>query len=303
MFVHGLGLKAMAYVSIIPQIEEIIWLGILAPCTYAFMLISGFYGIKFSKKKMLGLSITATIYYMATEMGNSILNFGGGIIDFIRHIPPISTKVWWFMAIYMIIMLLSPILNKGIDSISKKEYKTILISLLFIESYGFYLNGATSGSDLLGLLNIYLIGRYIYLHNIKPSKRNLILIWFFATSTQVLLLLLTSQTGYEKLTWRLLYYCNPLIIIQSISMFLLVISLPVRHCQTANFLGGHCLAIYLVTENIDCLFYPNWANLYCESHILSLLMIMVVCFCIIGLDYVVQKIVNRILTISYFKLG
>ena len=144
------------------------------------------------------------------------------------HIFPISTKMWWFLTEYFIILILSPILNKGIVSLSKKDYVFILIVLVIINSFGLYITRNSLGSNFLSLLILYLIGRFFNLYKVSIDRRTSIVIWSVSTLMLVLLLVLSRSIDL-RITWLLLMYNNPLIILQAFAILFFALSFPERH--------------------------------------------------------------------------
>ena len=187
-------------------------------------------------------------------------------------------------------MILSPILNRGIEELGKKQFRLIIILLVFIESYGLYINEVTLGSDLLGLINIYLIGRYLRKYNVGYKRKCCFCLWLLATSTLVIILAISKYAGFLKVTWMLLGYCNPLIMIQAIMIFLFVIRFKPRSTPIFDYLGLHSLTIYLITENISRWLYFKWGYLYQNSPMTTLLYIMGICIFIVIADCPIDKI-------------
>lgn len=96
--------------SAIQGIRCICFLGV---STFAF--ISGYYGIKWSLKKFLKNGILATIWGVVFyAMG---MAYGGANL---KMLFPLSSGYHWYFSAYMILMILAPVLNKGMESLSKE---------------------------------------------------------------------------------------------------------------------------------------------------------------------------------------
>ena len=90
-----------------------------------FLLISGFFGIRPSIKgggKLLLLMFVYTIPYILYEYSIS----DGSVLSLISNLFIVSNTPFWFMRTYLMLYLLSPMVNKYITSLSKSE------SLFFI---------------------------------------------------------------------------------------------------------------------------------------------------------------------------
>jgi hypothetical protein len=77
---------------------------------------------------------------------------------FFKACFPISSKRWWFMTYYMIIFLLSPILNSGCESLSKNGFLLIISLLVLYQTISFIRIEPSGGCNFLGLLTIFLMG-------------------------------------------------------------------------------------------------------------------------------------------------
>ena len=127
--VHGYDYKNMSD-SVMPDNRGVILMGLCVPAVDTFMLISGYYGIKYSLDKLFRLIIQALL------ISNTVIFikyfFYNGNLEFYYQLFPISSECWWFLSVYIVIMLLSPIINGGIQLISSKQFLQILIPLFFI---------------------------------------------------------------------------------------------------------------------------------------------------------------------------
>ena len=145
-------------------------------------------------------------------------------------------------------MLLSPFIDSGLENISRNQLRYILAILIIINCVGGFLNGRTGGSDLFGLLVIYLIGRYLKYYNVEVKK------WVLAFQYLSALLLLFGTVSllhfftHDQLSWTMFRYSNPVIIVAAISLSMFIIKLKDVSNKIFNFLGKYCFAIYLVTE-------------------------------------------------------
>lgn len=288
ILMHGYGLKGMDAGTAMPSYNQLALLALLAFPVDCFIFISGFYGIKLKWEKVIRLFLQASFFYLLCVILRNILHLGSplasGII--LVNFLPIANWAWWFLAWYMMLMLLSPIIEQGIRSISQRQFTMILVGIVVLNCFGTWLNRLHSGSDFVGLLTIYLIGRYMSQRKPEISKIKAGLFLFASTITLLLLLLVTQYTGKIYFTWTLLSFCSPLVVVQAIAVFYLVKGINLRYTRMFNFLGAHCFAIYLITEFSGNLFYDWWRKIY-ECHGLCVMAIAVLsaslCFCLLDL--------------------
>ena len=111
-----------------------IWLGAInsiGNCGVScFILISGYYGVRFNKKKFLYLVILTTIYSICV----SLLNDGFSVKTSLKAALSVPFYKHWFIACYLTLMLLSPYINTLVEALSEKEFKRMLLVLVFILS-------------------------------------------------------------------------------------------------------------------------------------------------------------------------
>ena len=137
---------------------------------HAFILISGIIGYKTNKySNLLYLWITVFFYSVGIHKYISYLKKEYTINrDLYFEYYPIIFRRYWFFTMYFAMYLFLPILNKGIEFLSKYEFRLVIISihgiLIFWRNYKnskvdvFIMNG---GASVLWFLIFYLTGAYI----------------------------------------------------------------------------------------------------------------------------------------------
>lgn len=137
-----------------------------------FVLISGYFGIKFKWKGVLNLFIFCAFYMMLSLVGQ---NYSGKIdISFseiiIRSLTATTRTTKWFIPCYLALYFLSPLLNLSRDNLNKRQYiYALLILSVYCLWFGyirqvavFNNNGYTVGQFIW----LYFIGGYIRRFNI-----------------------------------------------------------------------------------------------------------------------------------------
>ena len=155
-----------------------------------FMLISGYFGIKRSFAKGFKLYSTVIFYSL---LGFLLCAWAFGDKGLLRAILPISTKRHWYITVYFIIFMISPYVNRMLETLSRREYQSLLCILL----YYFYVAPTMlmieimedSGKGLVNLLIVYMIGRYIrlFFDNIEISKWKLTIFTGFVFTLGIVL--------------------------------------------------------------------------------------------------------------------
>lgn len=164
VLVHGYNLKMLGAESY--QYGGNFWLtGLLltlfVPATYCFVFISGYYGIRFKVSRLINLLLWCMIVSVSVKCYDIYQGGSSNVVDFLESMLPITSDKWWFMTDYVMLYILSPILNPGFDCLSKKS-KVYLLALLFIFSViGIVVLYQNQGSNLVGLIMVYLLARLL----------------------------------------------------------------------------------------------------------------------------------------------
>lgn len=129
-----------------------------------FMFISGYYGISLKWKK-IGAMIAMLSFYML------LLAVAGGqgpaVIKSMIH----PWDSWWFIGSYIVICVIAPFFNKGIASLTKVQFRNIVLFMLFYEYVGRFIS-LDNSHDTVFLLTIFLTARYTRLYITPPVVKN-----------------------------------------------------------------------------------------------------------------------------------
>lgn len=227
---------------------------LFAPATYCFMFISGYYGLNFRVKKAVNLEIWLIIACFLVCLLKILMDFHLGIREVITSLIPISSCKWWFMTYYVLVMFISPIINKGFESESKKMVSIILLTLIIYQLLSFVRLIPNGGSNFLGLLTVYLIGRYcnVYKFDVSSNKAILLFVLFYVLQLSGMLL---CGHYMQKILFRTLNYNTPFILMMSISLFYIFKGMTPRYSKRINYCIQPVLFIYLITEGLGGRFY------------------------------------------------
>lgn len=227
---------------------------LFAPATYCFMFISGYYGLNFRVKKAVNLEMWLIIACFLVCLLKILMDFHLGIREVITSLIPISSFKWWFMTYYVLVMFISPIINKGFESESKKMVSIILLTLIIYQLLSFVRLIPNGGSNFLGLLTVYLIGRYcnVYKFDVSSNKALLLFVLFYVLQLSGMLL---CGHYMQKILFRTLNYNTPFILMMSISLFYIFKGMTPRYSKIMNYCIQPVLFIYLITEGLGGRYY------------------------------------------------
>lgn len=154
---------------------------------------------------------------------------------------------WWFVEYYVFLMLISPILNRGIKLLKSKKFSLIVIVLIFYIYIVLWFNTRYSACSLLQFISIYIIGRYLALYPIKWLKDHCILLCIISISSLIILTDIALFFQHTNLIKYIITYYNILILLGVISLFLICNKYTFK--GNSNFLIQNCLAVYLIHSN------------------------------------------------------
>ena len=256
ILIHGYGLKNIEHMAVGGgnMFTFCALSSLFAPATYCFMFISGYYGLNFRVKKAVSLEMWLIITCFLVCILKLFMNYHLGVRDLITSFIPISSFKWWFMTYYVLVMFISPIINKGFESESKKMVSITLLTLIIYQFFSFVRLIPNGGSSFLGLLTVYLIGRYcnVYKFDISVNKAILLFVLFYVLQLSGMLL---CGHYMQKILFRTLNYNTPFILMMSISLFYIFKGMTPRYSKRINYCIQPVLFIYLITEGLGGRFY------------------------------------------------
>lgn len=285
IFVHGFGFEGG---NIAPDALQYLLMVITASSVNCFMLISGYYSIHFSFDKLINIVLQA--------LGISILwqvllicfgkNYEPNLNDFWLYFFPVSSYLWWFLSCYVLIMVLSPIINQGVSTISRPAFSIILLILIIYHSVTRFISvhSFTVGMDVLWMLTVYLIGRYIGVYKIKLARMQSLGLWCLSVAVVYAIGLFEIHSGQCWVSWFILGYNNIFILIAAIAILCFTLAFRTRVSPFINFIGRHCLAIYLLTEVSGWILYHRLVGLFSSSILLGFGVAITICFACILVD-------------------
>lgn len=132
------------------------------------MISSGYFGMKFSLKKIINIELIFLFWNTISLMQNYMNGIMLGRQELLATALPIQSNKSWFVSGYVYILILSPFINEYLNTIDKKRMRQLIWSGLFLFSilpslFYFEITG-TNGKGIIHLLLMYLIGRYIKLY-------------------------------------------------------------------------------------------------------------------------------------------
>ena len=245
----------------------------------SFILLCGYFQCKQKLKlgKVISL-INATWFYKA---GILLLFLACGWLitnpptttEILRTILPLDYGLYWFIGNYIVLYLISPILNIVINNTTKQQLRNVIIILLVIVSGlslvtvdSFYNNNY--GRSLSTFILLYFVGAYLRNYPIDQSyfmkpftitaKRT---VWFLTmivcavigtmcccVSQQIIDLGSVSQEIGHILDYLFSSYSSPYVLLQTLCYFMLFAYFTFNY-KIINAIAGCTIGVYLIHEN------------------------------------------------------
>lgn len=147
-----------------------------------FCLISGYFGVKFSMKKLLKMEIMMIMFSLLETMALWLVfpqeMQGAALLEQLaKSLFPFVSRKYWFYSCYVCIFIFSGFIEKLISVLSKQEMKRLVLLLLLVFSVFptmFYFEiMQDAGKGLVQMFVLYVVGRYIRLYrDVKVDKLN-----------------------------------------------------------------------------------------------------------------------------------
>lgn len=215
-------------------------------CVNCFILISGYFGIRWKIRSFSNL-IFQIFFWLAIGVAFAKLigiNYDGHIVN--ACLSMINGR--WFIPAYVSLYMVAPLLNAFIEkSTTKQLFRYILIFYIFSTVYGYFMLSKefNEGMSLISLIGIYLTGAYLHREDKVLSKlnsRNWLGLYFVCS-----LLLIVISIGLFKLNISSLIfgYLNPIIILQSVFLFMFFERLNIGNHRWINFIAASAFSVYL----------------------------------------------------------
>jgi peptidoglycan/LPS O-acetylase OafA/YrhL len=213
-----------------------------------FFMISGWCMIKHPIKGIVKLIVTVFLFSII----NVALCIGTGIkvepyLVIIKTVFPITTSAYWFIKPYLLLLILSPIINKGLNNIDLKSLRLViaLFSVFTVYSCGIAHNICNSNGYTFGQgLYMYCLATYLRRDNIL--YKNLRSYWLIAG-----FVFLAMASGIFAITSNLaeehLYYNSLPNILSTTFLFLFLIRFKFQN-KIVNRLGSASFGCYLLQD-------------------------------------------------------
>lgn len=240
---------------------------------YVFMIISGYFSVT-SQSTMTNVWKKAGKVYFPMIFYSIVLTLVlciSGVADFsgyniIKSFFPVTSRTWYFMTVYLLVLVLSPAVNAALNRLSKRDFQILLCVLFFLFSIWQVLAyfepfskiisidsvmETKKGRGLYGFLFMYIIGAYIRLHTKREEKTAWKYLAFFAGFAvfDIILVYVLRDVPVLGNYVKIVNYNNaPVAILQGVMLFMFFRTLRFKS-KVINRISNHNLGVYMVHEH------------------------------------------------------
>ncbi|MCD8379219.1 MAG: acyltransferase [Lachnospiraceae bacterium] len=284
-----------------PLTEELQWMDwaawLLEAFAYvavnAYVLLTGYFMCqsKFRLGRLLQIILEVWFYSLVIPLvlgAFGILNLGAlTIYDWLILIFPLSMQHYWFLSVYVLLVIISPLLNRAIAAMNQKQLAgvTILVALpqvLLKSILPLTFTMDDGGWGILWFVELYLIAAYIRKYGIP----------FLSTKTKAALVYLAGvlltwggglvmnriylATGRfsDKVTFTFSYN-HIFILIASVGFFCIFANMKSGEGLLSRLilrLAPYSLGVYLLHENILLRYeWPVWLSVAMPNSLIQLI--------------------------------
>lgn len=220
-----------------------------------FVLISGWFGIRSSLKG--GLLYLFQIFFTATVI---LLGFwlysGCAPIPFDDIVS--SYEGFWFVWAYLILYVISPVLNAFVEKATRREMEWLLLAVFLMDFVNVFTKIPSDfnfGYSSLHFIAIYLLARYLRLYNPLASlcRRQLLGGYLAATALCTGIIFAAAMwwgnPWLNNLEQQLTVYNSPLVVLAAVFLLLYFSKLQFQN-RIVNWLAAGSFNVYLVHQNL-----------------------------------------------------
>lgn len=264
-------------------------------CVNCFILISGYFSIRPKMRSLCNL-LFLIYFYKILFFGIDWAVNGYSSLNLQKTLFPFTD---WFVGAYLGLYLLSPVINKYVDTAPEKEFRTFLIIYLTVQILlGWFMPYSCestkfdisvpfmefgNGYSVFAFIGLYCIARYVKIHGHaalsklidKWKARDFLLLFFALTLANTIffavarLYVSSAYTSYY-LSHLFEKYTNPFTIAASVCLLFFFMKLKVK--STSGFapaiivFGKSAFAVYLIHFNFFTLpYFKQCAHAIYES--------------------------------------
>lgn len=207
-----------------------------------FVFISGWYGLKYRRERLWEMVAMCIFYALISCIGCYLLYKQFRPLELI-----FSINLWWFIAAYLCLYVVSPGINYFIDTCNKWQVLSAILIITYI-TYGDYFVKSANIGGLFQMFSMYLSARWIKLYLKEWINQWWHLLLICLITCRIGLIISGYYTGHLGLLPYLNSYVNPLAILTAACIFI-GFSKITFYSAIINWLSASSLSVYLCSES------------------------------------------------------
>lgn len=272
-----------------------------------YVLISGYYGIRFSLKGVLKIIANLLVYGLLLSL---VGHFWLGDEFGVKELFFVSNSPFWFVKAYLMLYLVAPLVNKMIRGISVNNRSLLLLLLLllwascFVGFLGFD-DSLQGGKNLIHFILLYLIGNTLALYKDRINQTSMhwvILGYVLVNALSIGTYLICTGTKLEGISYAFAFqYNSPILILNAVLLF--VPFMRMNFCnRTINYLASSCFAVYLIHSALLFLNHPIKAAAMYIQTLTDNVTLIILMVCALSLIIMSGCVILDKLMFPYWKL-
>lgn len=235
-------------------------------CVNIFVIISGWFGLNFKWKNFCSLWFQCLFWgFFCYVVAYIIEDNKAFCINDIYTCLMLHKEDYWFVKSYLLLYLLTPLLNVFVEHATRTQFCILLISFYLFQSVFGWITYAVAffeaGYSTISFVGLYLLARYTRLYSPQWSRLSLrmdiILILLIIITTSIISFI-TVRCGINYVWIKMYSYINPIIVFESL-LLVVTFSKFQSYNKIVNWVAASAFAVYLFHCN-TYIFRPYYVN-------------------------------------------
>lgn len=187
-----------------------------------FILISGFFQIKLTWKGLFHYIALCVFYNALTLLADWLFADAFSVAKLIK-VFIVSKTVNWFFCAYFWLMLVSPILNAGLSSLSLPNLRRCVLILFILNCVSGFLfhNQNLNGFNAYQFFFLYIVGSWIRKDPAISGKGKSFYVCLYLAACLIMSMIAVGMLRFTTWSLDVLYtYNNPLTVIAAVALFI-----------------------------------------------------------------------------------
>lgn len=223
-----------------------------------FVIISGYFGIHLRIKKLVNLDLRVVVY---TWIGFACAVLTGihevNLLSDIKLLLPVLTKQYWYVTIYFVLCIISPLLNRLLKHLSEKELKIALVVggiVFYVVATGCYIINANqivtdAGYGIVNFTYLYMLGYYIRHYYVNKQCASRYAVIYLLAGASIFL----ANHGMTKVMGvyfnSMISYNTIFTLVGAVAIFMFFKNIKIGDVPALNKLASKAFAVYIIHTN------------------------------------------------------